>query len=118
MPKCGIGAQCSLVTPCGERSFGTLARVHINFRAKSERPSSINLKDIAKIQKLGTQTPIGVMLDKAPLDYQGRLSLRPFRIGVFNSNHRPTMHRLDTDIKDIEKFPPNLAGGPSPQTTP
>lgn len=57
--------------PLWGRSFGTLARVHINFRAKSERPSSINLKDIAKIQKLGTQTPIGVMLDKGTIGLPG-----------------------------------------------
>jgi len=36
----------------------TLARVHINFVAKSERPSLTSSEDIAIIQKMWCRTPI------------------------------------------------------------
>lgn len=38
----------------------TLARVHIIFVAKSERPSLTSLEDIAIIQKMWCRTPIRV----------------------------------------------------------
>ena len=68
---------------------------------KSKRPSLIQ-KIQQKFKNWGLRTPIGVKLGsrQAPMDTQGRLSLRPF-ISFFNSNHRPTMH-----LSKIQNPPP------------